>query len=310
MRELIDGHDILFVTLDTLRYDVAAELLAAGRTPRLERVLPGGRWERRHSPATFTYAAHHAFFAGFLPTPPGPGPHERLFAAAFPGSETSGPRTWVFDAPDLPTALAKAGYHTVCLGGVGFFNRRTALGEVLPGLFTEAHWEPSFGVTAPDCLDHQLDRLDEVLGRLPAGRPLFTFVNVAAIHQPNRHYLPGAPEDTRESHAAALEYVDARLERLFAAVTSRGRPVLVILLSDHGTAYGEDGHVGHRRAHEVVWTVPYAHFVLEPDDPGPAMQWRERRAAAPSGTPVAGGSGAAGCDEICGGQQRGGVRDE
>ncbi|MET0422436.1 MAG: sulfatase-like hydrolase/transferase, partial [Actinoplanes sp.] len=106
----------------------------------------------------------------------------------------------------------------------------------------------------------QLDRLDEILPRTT--RPLFTFLNVAAVHQPNRHYLPGATTDTRDSHAAALEYVDTRLDRLFTQATGRGRPVLVIICSDHGTAYGEDGHTGHRLGHEVVWTVPYAHFVL------------------------------------------------
>ena len=30
---LIDSHDFLFITLDTLRYDVAERLHAAGRTP-------------------------------------------------------------------------------------------------------------------------------------------------------------------------------------------------------------------------------------------------------------------------------------
>ncbi|MGC5330255.1 STM4013/SEN3800 family hydrolase [Micromonospora sp. DT62] len=266
MRSLIGSHDLLLLTLDTLRHDVAADLAARGRTPHLARALPGGRWERRHSPASFTYAAHHAFFSGFLPTPVTPGRHERLYAAAFPGSETSGADTWVFDAPDLPTALADVGYHTLCLGGVGFFNRRSPLGAVLPGLFAEAHWEPGFGVTSPTCLDAQLDRLAEVLPRVPARQPLFTFLNVAALHQPNRHHLPGAQVDDLASHAAALEYVDGRIDRLFALLTGRGRPVFAIVCSDHGTAYGEDGHTGHRIGHDVVWTVPYAHFVLRPGE--------------------------------------------
>ena len=96
--------------------------------------------------------------------------------------------------------------------------------------------------------------------------PLFTFVNVAAMHQPNRHYLPGAAQDTVASHGAALAYVDRHLPVLFGLVTSRGRPCHVIMCSDHGTAYGEDGHTGHRLAHEVVWTVPYAEFALEPGE--------------------------------------------
>lgn len=40
------------------------------------------------------------------------------------------------------------------------------------------------------------------------------------------------------------------------------RPCFVIVCSDHGTAYGEDGHTGHRIGHEVVWTVPYGEFIL------------------------------------------------
>lgn len=276
MKELIGSHDLLFVTLDTLRYDVAAELAATGRTPNLARALPGGVWERRHSPASFTYAAHQAFFAGFLPTPTTPGPHPRLFAATSPGSESTGEQTWTFDAPDVVHALAAAGYHTVCVGGVGFFNDRSPLGGVLPALFAEAHWEPEFGVSAPRCFEAQLDRIATVLPAVPEDRPLFLFVNVAAIHQPNRHHLPGADRDNRDSHAAALEYVDRHIGRLFALVTSRDRPCLVLICSDHGTAYGEEGHSGHRLGHEVVWTVPFGQFVLEPGDWGKPGDWPER----------------------------------
>ena len=39
---LIGTHDVLFVTLDTLRYDVARDALRQGRTPNLAAVLPGG----------------------------------------------------------------------------------------------------------------------------------------------------------------------------------------------------------------------------------------------------------------------------
>lgn len=268
MTEVVGSHDILFVTVDTLRYDVAARAAAQGRTPTLARVLPGGVWERRHTPASFTYPAHQAFFAGFLPTPVEPGPHPRLFAAAFPGSETTGGGTWVFDAPDLVTGLAAAGYHTVCVGGVGFFNRLSALGSVLPDLFAEDHWQPGFGVTAPDSTRAQVDRIAQVVDTAPADRPLFTFLNVSAVHQPNRHHLP-APDgraDDLASHAAALAYVDTQLARLFALAVRRGRPCFTIVCADHGTAYGEDGHHGHRVGHDVVWTVPYAHFTLRPGE--------------------------------------------
>ena len=171
----------------------------------------------------------------------------------------------MFDGPDLVSGLAAAGYHTVCVGGVGFFNKLSPLGAHLPGLFAESHWEPAFGVTAPASFEAQVDRVERILAGLPADRRLFLLLNVSALHQPNRCYLPGATEDSRASHAAALEYVDRHLGRLFALLAVRG-PCFVVACSDHGTAYGEDGYHGHRIAHETVWTVPYAELVLRPGE--------------------------------------------
>jgi arylsulfatase A-like enzyme len=136
------------------------------------------------------------------------------------------------------------------------------LGRVLPSLFHEAYWEPAFGVTEKHCLEAQLAKLDLVLDATPRAQPLFVFLNVAALHQPNRHYLAQSEDDTIESHAAALEYVDRHVPRLVTAMTSRGRPCAAIVCSDHGTAYGEDGLTGHRIAHGSVWTVPYAEMML------------------------------------------------
>jgi hypothetical protein len=263
---LIGTHDVFFATIDTLRYDVAHDMLEAGRTPNLASVLPGRTWEQRHSPGSFTFAAHQAFFAGFLPTPIEPGKHERPFAVRFPGSETISERTCVFDAPDIVSGLAARGYHTLCIGGVGFFNKQSPLGSVLPSLFEESYWSPTLGVTNPRSTENQVSLAVERIDLLPADRRVFLFLNISAVHQPNHFYLEGAPdleprEDSIASHAAALAYVDRHLPRLFQALRRRGR-AFCILCSDHGTAYGEDGYHGHRSGHPVVWTVPYAEFIL------------------------------------------------
>lgn len=258
VKALVPGHHILLMTLDTLRYDVAAEELATGRTPVLAGLLPGHRWEARHSPGSFTYAAHQAFFAGFLPTPLEPGPHPRPFALNFPQSGTVGPGTLVLDAATLPQGLARLGYRTVCIGGVDFFDRRSPLGSVLPGLFQESYWSPDLGVTDPRSTEHQVELACRLIRA--TDRPLFLFINVSAIHRPNRHYLPGRRTDDRATHAAALRYVDAQLPRLFHAMGAIGR-WLCVLTSDHGTCYGDDGYRGHRLAHPAVWTVPYGEFV-------------------------------------------------
>lgn len=252
---------MLLVTLDTLRLDVAEGALARGETPVLARVLPGGAWEARHSPGTFTFAAHQAFLAGFLPTPARPGRHPRRFALRFEGSETTGPGTTVLDAPDLPSGFAAAGYHTLCVGGVGFFNLKNPLGRVLPGRFLEAHWREELGVTSLRSTELQVAQVAASLAALPEGRRCFTLLNVSALHQPNRGYLPGAAEDSPATMAAALAYVDRCLPALLEAATRRA-PCLLLIGSDHGTAYGEDGYRGHRLAHPVVTTVPWAEALL------------------------------------------------
>ena len=259
--ELVGTHDVLMITLDTLRYDVAERAMEQGRTPNLQSWVPEGRWEKRHSPGNFTYAAHQAFFAGFLPTPARPGRHPRLFATAFPGSETTTPKTCVFDAPDIVSGFASRGYHTICIGGVGFFNKLSALGRVLPGLFRESYWSEEMGVTSPNSTEVQVMQALACLEELAPDKRVFLFVNVSAVHQPNCLFLPGANEDSPATQAAALAYVDRQLPPLFQAMRWRA-PVLCVICSDHGTAYGEDGYQGHRLSHPTVWDVPYAEFVM------------------------------------------------
>lgn len=251
----------LFITLDTLRYDVAMAAWTQGQTPKLGAYLPADGWERRHSPATFTYAAHHAFFAGFLPTPSPPGTHPRRFTARFAGSETTTADTIVFDTPDIVSGFAQAGYATMCIGGVGFFNQLTPLGSILPGLFQNAYWAPHLGVTEPRSTEYQVATALEAMGQVPVGQPIFLFLNVSALHQPNYFYVEGAPHDSPTTQQAALAYVDSQLPPLFNALRQRGS-TFAIVCADHGTAYGEDGYIGHRIAHPVVWEVPYAEFYL------------------------------------------------
>ncbi len=258
MNQIVGSHDLVMLTLDTLRYDIAQSQWRSGNTPNLAEMLRPSGWERRHSPASFTFAAHQAFFAGFLPTPARPGKHERLFAARFLGSETTTGNTCVFEQSDIVSGLASRGYHTLCIGGVGFFNKATPLGSVLPALFEESHWSSALGVTSPDSTGHQFRLLSERLQALGDDKPVFAFINISALHQPNCMYLQGAAEDSLETHAAALRYVDAQVPILTSAMEKRTRPTFFILCSDHGTAYGEDGYYGHRIGHPSVWDVPFA----------------------------------------------------
>jgi arylsulfatase A-like enzyme len=260
-REIVGTHDILLVTLDALRYDVAVEALDAGLTPNIKALLPGGKWELRHSPGNFTLPAHQAFFTGFLPTPARPGRYERLFAVKFEGSVTTGDSTFVFDTPDIISGFASQGYRTVCIGGVGFFNKLNPLGNALPAFFSESYWNKSLGVTDRNSTANQVRLAAEIVNKTDNEKRLFLFLNVSALHQPNCIFADGATEDSKETQAQALSYVDKQLPKLLDTMRRRA-PLLVLIFSDHGTAYGEDGFVGHRVSHECVWNVPYSEFVL------------------------------------------------
>ncbi len=261
MKQYVGTTDILFITLDTLRFDVAQRAFEQSRLPTLSRWLPRTGWQARHSPANFTFAAHQAFFAGFLPTPLAPGIHPRLFAAEFLGSETTTTETFVFEQDNIVAALAARSYTTICIGGVGFFNKQTALGRVLPDMFQQSFWSPEMGVAHRDSTQFQCEMAVKLIQEIPDTKRVFMFVNVSAMHQPNYFYLKDASVDSTESQLEAFCYADGQLAILFDVFCRRGN-TFCIVCSDHGTAYGEDGYTGHRLNHPVVGTVPYAEFLL------------------------------------------------
>lgn len=262
MHQVVGRTDVLFITFDCLRLDVACRALAEEMTPTVASVLPPGGWETRETPGTFTLPAHLAFFHGFLPTPPGPGPHPRLWALQFEGSLSTVPETHVFSGVDNVIAGFRAlGYRTFCVGGVGFFNKRNPLGHVLPGFFEDSVWSPELGVACKTSTKAQVAAALSWLDRVPRDQRVFLFLNVSATHPPHAMYLARGERECPASQMAALSYADSQLPPLLAALRARGE-CFCLFMSDHGEAYGEDGRFGHRLAHPTVTTVPYAHFFL------------------------------------------------
>lgn len=262
MNEIVGSHDILFVCLDTLRYDVAVSEEENDGTPILNKY---GKWEKRGAPGNFTYPSHHAMFAGFLPHTLEPVPlnkQERLFFPKNIGLGRFSPKySYAFEGATFIEGLEKDGYETICIGGVSFFDKRSDIGKVFPSIFKQSYWKPSFGCVVKESVDNQISFAIKKISEMEEDKKVFMYMNIDAIHYPNYFYLEGETKDSIKTHAAALRYVDERLKTLFDFFKSRNK-TFVIVCSDHGSCYGEDGFYFHGFNHEITNTVPYKHFIL------------------------------------------------
>ena len=263
MNQVVGVSDILFICLDTLRYDAAVQEEKSGSTPVLNRY---GSWEKRQAPGNFTWPSHHSMFAGFLPAPydaKNVADRELLFFPKGVGLGQKGPEgAYAFSGSTIMEGLSQDGYETWCVGGVAFFDKRSDLGKVFPGYFQKSYWNPSFGCPVKESTRNQTDFLLKKIAKADTQKHIFLYLNVDAIHYPNYFYLEGALNDSLESHRAALRYVDKELGRLFERWKEQRGGAFVICCSDHGTCYGEDGCQFHGINHPVVNTVPYKHFFI------------------------------------------------
>jgi len=263
MTQVVGNCDILFICLDTLRYDAAVEEEKNGGTPVLNRY---GAWEKRQAPGNFTYPSHHAIFSGFLP-----GKEEARSIAEqeilfFPKNSGMGKNTpkgaYGFSTSNLVQGLNQDGYDTWCVGGVAFFDKRSAIGSVFPSFFEKSYWNPSFACSVKESVKNQVDFIINRLEKNIDDRKIFLYLNVDAIHYPNYFYMNNNKNDCLETHKAALRYTDSQLGRLFDYWKEKRGKTFVVCFSDHGTCYGEDGYIFHGINHPVVNTVPYKHFFL------------------------------------------------
>lgn len=263
MNQIVGTHHILFVCLDTLRYDVAYGEQETDGTPVLNRY---GAWRKCQAPGNFTYPSHQAMFAGFLPIDEeirDMKKREKLFFSEDIGMGRKAPEgSFCFEGSNWVKGLEKEGYETYCIGGVSFFDKRTDIGKVMPAYFMHSYWNPSFGCKVKESATHQVDFAVRELGKISKGQLLMMYVNISALHYPNYWYVPGEKRDSIASQAAALRYVDGELGRLFKAFAQKGN-TFVICCADHGTCYGEDGVWYHGVNHPIVNTVPYKHFILK-----------------------------------------------
>ena len=255
----IHPHSVLFVTLDSCRYDT----FESAALPNLRRVGPV---YKAMAPGSFTYASHAAMFVGFTPgvaerNEPFVNPkYGKIFRMVGIGFGGKGTEYLTLEGKNIVDGFKRKGYTTVGTGAVPWFNPNRETSRQLIGDF-EHFWFPGDKWS----LRRQLDF---VASKLPTDdRPAFVFINVGETHIPYYHegadwdcgVNPCVPFGTdndaaecRRRQKACVEHVDKTLAPLLEAFEK----ATTLVCADHGDCWGEDGLWDHGIHHPKVYEVP------------------------------------------------------
>lgn len=249
---------VLFVTLDSCRYDTFAN----GAAANIKALAP---LHKAQSPSYFTYGSHSAMFVGFTPGIPGAAQplldpkFGKLFKIAGAGFAGKGTEGYTLAGSNIVEGFHHLGYTTIGTAAMAWFDPATPTGIHLSRSFDH------FLYAGPYYLRKQMDWVSRRLAH--AKGPTFTFVNVGETHVP--YWFEGAdwsPDDNpclpfqnrdraaecARRQTACLEYVD----RLLGPLLELHREGTVIVCGDHGDCWGEDGLWEHGIAHPMTTTVP------------------------------------------------------
>jgi hypothetical protein len=258
---MLDPTSILFITLDSCRYDT----FAATPTPNLDAVGP---LHRAMAPGNFTFASHAAMFVGFTPGLAESGEPllnpkvGKMFKIVGGGYPSKGTEFMSIKGKNIVQGLGRMGYTTIGTGAAGWFDDSTATAQPLVADFE--HYE-----FAGNCwsLAKQLDFIERHLDALD-GKRAFVFLNIGETHVPywhegadwDREYNPCRPfggeendaDECRRRQTACLAWVDEQLGPLLDRFVHAN----AVVCADHGDAWGEDGLWEHGIHHQVVLEVP------------------------------------------------------
>ena len=230
-----ERHSALLVTLDTTRADALSCYGNPERTtPELERLAAEGLcFDGAHTSAPLTLPAHASMLTGLAP------PRH--------GLRVNGEQALAEEATTLAERAREAGIDAAAFVSAGVLGAAFGLGQ---------GFEPYSVPDPPRAArrGHGAERpaaetVGEALAWLAArdtDRPFFLWVHLYDAHAP--HVAP-APFAARFStpYLGEVASMDRELGRLLAALRANGRErsTFVLVVGDHGEAFGEHGEVEH-----------------------------------------------------------------
>jgi hypothetical protein len=267
------ANHLVVVVLDSLRYDAWVEA-APTNLAKL------GPVQRRFSYATWTAPSHYNLLTGLMPHSSPVGVYaseyykedfrkysERL---GIPGIEFKSLVPSLF----LPTFLRRTlGYRTHAMVSMPVLNERTLLNtdfdtyrlmdrhNDMRAMLDGLHFEddaPSFHLLNVGETHYPYARPDEAPDqwpRLPGVHGVVRALDAPTASGPVEQFDPEQLAELRLRQIGALSYLDGVFAELFARLP---RNTWVVVTSDHGELFGEDGFFGHGPInHEKVLEVPF-----------------------------------------------------
>ena len=168
------SENVLFITLDSCRYDTFESQYEANTLPNLKSIGP---LHKVQSPSHFTYGSHSAFWMGFTPGNAELDRHYlnpkvgKIFRMSHPGMNAGTKDLFVLDGVNIVDGFNNKGYLTIGTGAVEWFNPKTQTGSVLGDYFHQFFYSENTW-----SLESQLKWIDEVFSEKDDDSNVFCFL--------------------------------------------------------------------------------------------------------------------------------------
>jgi arylsulfatase A-like enzyme len=222
---------LVLVTIDTLRADhVGAYGYRGGTSPTLDRIARDGvRFDRAYAPAPITLASHASMLTGRYPA--GHGARDNLM----PVSPA---------VPTLATVLHEQGFQTGAFIAAFPLDHRFGLSRGFD-IYSDRMPRGPGGKLLNERPGRQV--VDEALAWLDAHRSgrIFLWVHLFEPHSPYGDPAHAAGRSTIERYDDEIRTADGQVGRLLDGLGAALADAIVIVVGDHGEAFGEHGEIGH-----------------------------------------------------------------
>lgn len=250
--------NILIITLDSCRSDVffSTELKNLNKTVT---------YKQGYTHGTYTLPSHQSIYQGIFPSTTTNDWYFNRFSKQLIRLQ---PKTRKkancyielnSENGDIINGFNLMGYFSFCIGAVGWFKTSQLTKDFSKSVYTGINFSA------------QIDSLKNIITN--ETKPFFGVLNIGETHEP--YNFGGFIEEITESRSrmrgfedfgiinnlfrkqkSALQYIDNIFLEIINLLENRQEGTILVVCSDHGDCFGEDGLYGHGFFHEKVMEVP------------------------------------------------------